>query len=132
MFADDLKNVLTRHRFWHDTLTAANLPGLDPEKAEVIKQLIILEAKPLYRASYSLALGTGLPTRQALEKLAAIHRENGRIVNQTAPEGIKEHILEGGRQELIAAMAGLLPTPPPRPSPAAGGAVRPSAVDGLP
>lgn len=111
MFADELNELLTRHGFWHGILTAANLPGLDCEKAEVIKQLIILEAKRIYRASYSSALGSGLPTRQALEKLAAIHCENGRIVNETVPEGIRESILDGGRQELVAAMAGLFSDP---------------------
>jgi hypothetical protein len=112
MFADELNDLFTRHGYWHDVLTAANLPGLDSEKAEVIKQLVVLEAKQIYRASYSSVLGSGLPTRQALEKLAAIHRENSHIVNERAPEGLKEGILEGGRQELIAAMAGLLPTAP--------------------
>jgi hypothetical protein len=120
MFADELNDLLARYRFWHGILTAANLPGLESEKAEVIKQLIILEAKQLYRASYSSALGLGLPSQQALEKLAAIHRENGHIVNETAPEGLRESILEGGRQELIAALAGLLPTPP-RPNSRRGG-----------
>jgi hypothetical protein len=112
MFADELNDLFTRHGFWHGTLTAANLPGFDSEKAEVIKQLVMLEAKQIYRASYASALGSGLSTRQALEKLAAIHRDNGHLVNQAAPAGLKESILEGGRQELIAAMANLLPARP--------------------
>lgn len=129
MFADELHDLFTRHGFWHGSLTAANLPGFDSEKVEVIKQLVILEAKRIYRASYSSVLGSGLSTRQALEKLAAIHRENGRLVNQAAPEGLKESILEGGRQELIAAMASLLPAPP---SPAHGEAAKRATADGLP
>jgi hypothetical protein len=129
MFADELNDLFTRYGFWHGILTAANLPGFDSEKAEVIKQLVMPEAKRIYRASYSSALGPGLSTRQALEKLAAIHRENGHLVNQAAPEGLKESILEGGRQELIAAMASLLPAPP---SPAHGGAAKGATADGLP
>jgi len=129
MFADELNDLFARHGFWHGILTAANLPGFDSEKAEVIKQRVMLEAKQIYRASYASALGPGLSTKQALEKLAAIHRENGRLVNQAAPEGLKESILEGGRQELIAAMASLLPAPP---GPAHGGAARRTTAEGLP
>jgi hypothetical protein len=124
MFADELNDLFTRHSFWHGILTAANLPGFDSEKAEVIRQLVTLEAKRIYRASYSSALGPGFSTRQALEKLAAIH-----LVHQAAPEGLKESILEGGRQELIAAMASLVPAPP---SSAHGRAVKRATADDIP